>query len=63
MASLSLAQKIIWDHLVEGKVEPGQEIGLNVDHVLMQDATGTMACLQFEAMGIPRVKVDMPPSM
>ena len=39
-------------------MEPGQEIGLKVDRVLMQDATGTMACLQFEAMGIPRVKVE-----
>jgi aconitate hydratase len=58
MASLNLAQKIISDHLVEGKIEPGQEIGLKVDRVLMQDATGTMACLQFEAMGIPRVKVE-----
>src|SRR3712207_4394558 len=58
MVSLNLAQKIISDHLVEGKVEPGHEIGLKVDRVLMQDATGTMACLQFEAMGIPRVKVE-----
>jgi aconitate hydratase len=39
-------------------MEPGQEIGLKVDRVLMQDATGTMACLQFEAMGIPRVKAE-----
>ncbi len=55
---LNLAQKIISAHLVDGKMEPGQEIGLKVDRVLMQDATGTMACLQFEAMGIPRVKVE-----
>ena len=39
-------------------MDPGQEIGLRVDRALMQDATGTMACLQFEAMGIPRVKVE-----
>lgn len=39
-------------------MEQGQEIGLRVDRVLMQDATGTLACLQFEAMGIPRVKVE-----
>ena len=58
MASMSLAQKIISSHLVDGKMEPGQEIGLHVDRVLMQDATGTMACLQFEAMGMPRVKVE-----
>jgi aconitate hydratase len=55
---MSLAQKIISSHLVDGKMEPGQEIGLHVDRVLMQDATGTMACLQFEAMGMPRVKVE-----
>jgi len=54
----NLAQKIISSHIVDGKMEPGQEIGLKVDRVLMQDATGTMACLQFEAMGIPRVKVE-----
>jgi aconitate hydratase len=58
MGSLNLAQKIISSHLADGKMEPGQEIGLKVDRVLMQDATGTMACLQFEAMGIPRVKVE-----
>ena len=58
MASLNLAQKIISGHLAEGKMEPGQEIGLKVDRVLMQDATGTMACLQFEAMGMPRVKAE-----
>ena len=54
----SLARKIIESHLVEGKTEPGEEIGIRVDRVLMQDATGTMACLQFEALGIPKVKVE-----
>jgi len=58
MTPMSLAQKIISSHLVDGRMEPGQEIGLHVDRVLMQDATGTMACLQFEAMGLPRVKVE-----
>jgi aconitate hydratase len=58
MPPLNLAQKIISDHLVDGKLEVGHEIGLKVDRVLMQDATGTMASLQFEAMGIPRVKVE-----
>ena len=59
MASpMNLAQKIISSHLEDGSMEQGQEIGLRVDRVLMQDATGTMACLQFEAMGIPRVKVE-----
>ena len=55
---MNLAQKIISSHLAEGEMIVGQEIGLKVDRVLMQDATGTMACLQFEAMGIPRVKVE-----
>jgi aconitate hydratase len=55
---MNLAQKIISSRLADGRMEQGQEIGLNVDRVLMQDATGTMACLQFEAMGIPRVKVE-----
>lgn len=54
----SLAHKIIGSHLVEGKMEPGEEIGIRVDRALMQDATGTMACLQFEALGIPSVKVE-----
>jgi len=54
----SLAYKIIESHLVEGKMEHGEEIGIKVDRALMQDATGTMACLQFEALGIPKVKVE-----
>lgn len=54
----SLARKVIEEHLVDGKTEPGEDIGIKVDRVLMQDATGTMACLQFEALGIPRVRVE-----
>jgi len=54
----SLAHKIIGSHLVEGKMESGEEIGVSVDRTLMQDATGTMACLQFEALRIPKVKVE-----
>ena len=54
----TLAEKIIKAHLAEGKMEPGQEIGIKVDRVLMQDATGTMACLQFEALDIPKPKVE-----
>jgi aconitase A len=45
-------------HLVEGKMEPDEEIGIKFDRGLMQDATGTMACLQFEALGIPKPKVE-----
>lgn len=54
----SLAHKIIESHLVDGKIEPSEEIGIKVDRVLMQDATGTMACLQFEALGMPRIKAE-----
>jgi aconitate hydratase len=54
----TIAEKIIKAHLVEGKMEPGEEIGIKVDRVLMQDATGTMACLQFEALRIPKPKVE-----
>ena len=48
----TLAQKIIKAHLVSGEMVPGTEIGLKIDQTLTQDATGTMAYLQFEAMGI-----------
>jgi len=54
----SLAHKIIGSHLVDGKMEAGEEIGIKVDRVLMQDATGTMACLQFEALRMPRIKAE-----
>lgn len=54
----TLAEKIIEAHIVEGEMEPGKEIGIRVDRVLMQDATGTMACLQFEALGTPKPKVE-----
>lgn len=53
---LTLAQKIISEHLVEGKMIPGEEIGIRIDQTLTQDATGTMAYLQFEALGVPRVR-------
>lgn len=53
-----MAHKIIESHLVDGKMEEGEEIGIKVDRVLMQDATGTMACLQFEALGMPKVRVE-----
>lgn len=52
----SIASKIIRDHLVEGSPIPGEEIAIRIDHTLTQDATGTMAFLQFEALGIPRVR-------
>jgi aconitate hydratase len=55
----NLVQKILEEHLVEGKLVAGEEIGLRIDQTLTQDATGTMAYLQFEAMGIPRVKTKL----
>lgn len=56
---LTLSQKIIKAHLVSGDMTPGSEIGLKIDQTLTQDATGTMAYLQLEAMGVPRVKTEL----
>ncbi|MBQ7913464.1 MAG: aconitate hydratase [Clostridia bacterium] len=55
----TIAQKIIKNHLVCGEMVAGAEIGLKIDQTLTQDATGTMAYLQFEAMGIDRVKTEL----
>ena len=55
----TIAQKIIKSHLVSGEMIPGSEIGLRIDQTLTQDATGTMAYLQLEAMGIERVKTEL----
>lgn len=55
---LTLAQKIIREHLVSGEMIPGSEIALRIDQTLTQDATGTMAYLEFETMGIPRVRTE-----
>ncbi len=55
---LTLAQKLIKSHLVEGEMVVGSEIGLKIDQTLTQDATGTMAYLEFEAMGVDRVKTE-----
>jgi aconitate hydratase len=54
----SLTRKILEEHLVDGELKPGEPIGLRVDQTLLQDATGTMACMQYEQLGVPRVKVD-----
>ncbi|MDR0470472.1 MAG: aconitate hydratase [Nitrososphaerota archaeon] len=59
MPKQTLAQKIIAKHLVEGKMVAGQEIALKIDHTLTQDSTGTMAYLEFEAMGISKVKTEL----
>ena len=55
----SVTEKILASHLVEGTLEKGSEIGLRIDQTLTQDATGTMAYLEFEATGIPRVQTEL----
>ena len=55
---LTIAQKIIKSHLISGEMEVGKEIALRIDQTLTQDATGTMAYLEFETMGIDRVKTE-----
>lgn len=55
---LTLTEKILKAHLVEGEMKKGSEIGIRIDQTLTQDATGTMAYLEFEAMGVPRVKTE-----
>lgn len=55
---MTIAQKIISAHLVDGEMKQGQDIGLKIDQTLTQDATGTMAYLEFEAMGVDRVKTE-----
>ena len=55
----TLTEKILSDHLVIGEMIKGQEIGIKIDQTLTQDATGTMAYLQFEAIGVPKVKTEL----
>ena len=55
---MTIAEKIIKAHLVSGEMVKGEDIGLRIDQTLTQDATGTMAYLEFEAMGVPRVKTE-----
>ena len=56
---LTIAEKIIKAHLISGEMKTGEEIALKIDQTLTQDATGTMAYLEFETMGIPRVKTEL----
>lgn len=56
---LNLTQKIIAAHLIEGEMVSGQEIAIKIDQTLTQDATGTMAYLEFEAIGIDEVKTEL----
>ena len=55
----TIAQKIIKEHLIDGDMTPGSDIALKIDQTLTQDATGTMAYLEFETMGIPRVRTEL----
>ncbi|MEK7996320.1 MAG: aconitase family protein, partial [Planctomycetota bacterium] len=52
----TIAQKVLREHLVEGELEEGAEIGLSIDQTLTQDATGTMVYLEFESLGLDTVK-------
>lgn len=55
----NLTQKILEGHLVEGELIPGKEIGIKIDQILLQDATGTVAMLEFEAMGIDAIRAEL----
>lgn len=55
----NLTRKILEEHLVSGEMVPGKEISVRIDQTLTQDATGTMAYLQFEAMGVPKVRTKL----
>ena len=57
--SQTLAEKVLSQHLAEGKIESGAQIGLRIDHTLTQDSTGTLAYLEFEAIGVPYVKTKL----
>ena len=59
MSQKNITQKIIAAHLLEGNMVPGETIALKIDQTLTQDATGTMAYLEFEAMGVPRVRTEL----
>jgi len=55
----TITEKILRQHIIEGKAAAGEEVALKIDHTLTQDATGTMAYLQFEAIGLDRVKTEL----
>ncbi len=54
----NLTRQLLAKHLADGELRPGEEISLRVDQTLTQDATGTMAFMQFERLGVPRVRVE-----
>jgi aconitate hydratase len=55
----TMTGKILEAHLVEGRLVPGEEVALRIDQTLLQDATGTMACMEFEALGLDAVKTNL----
>ena len=59
MSALNVTQKLTKDHLIDGEVKPGNEIGLKIDHALLQDATGTLVQLELEAMGLDKAKTEV----
>ena len=59
MKPLNVTQKLINDHLIEGKLAPGEEIGLKIDQALLQDATGTLVQLELEAMNLDQAKTEV----
>jgi aconitate hydratase len=59
--AVNLVAKIFKDHIETGNYEPGEEVGIRIDQALLQDATGTMASLQFKEMGFERVQVPLTP--
>jgi aconitate hydratase len=56
---LNLTQKLIQEHLLEGTMQPGNEIGIKIDHALIQDATGTLVMLELEAIGLDKAKTEV----
>jgi aconitate hydratase len=56
---MNITKKLISSHLLEGEMIPGKEIGIRMDHVLQQDATGTLVMLELEAMKLDRVKTEV----
>jgi len=59
MQPKTISEKILQAHLIDGKLEKGSEIGIKIDQTLTQDATGTIAYLQFESIGIDRVRNEL----
>jgi len=56
---MNVAQKLIADHLIHGEMTPGKEIGMKIDHALLQDATGTLVMLELEAMGLQKAQTEL----